>query len=346
MRGMASVAATAVVAALLVSCGYDDTPLPKDEAESPAAPPAQSTCEPQASDVYSYTASDEVVPGGKVAEILERERLIVGVSADTYLMGFANPLDDNKIQGFDIEFAKAIGNALFEDPTTPGHEFKVGENLQFKVITAADRITKLQDGDVDLVIRNMTVNCSRWEQIAFSQIYYEASQKVLVSSALVDGDEDNGEYHGLEDLAGLRVCAPKGSTSLDFIQDEEPDAIIEPAVNHTGCLVKFQQGDVDAITGDDTVLAGLAAQDPYAVIPPPCDDPDVEDGAACQEPLTTEPYGIAANQDDVDLVKYVNAVLDDMEGGAWQRAYREWLAKPLNADALQPEPDGFRPDPS
>ena len=37
-----------------------------------------------------------------------------------------------------------------------------------------------------------------------------------------------------------------------------------PSDSHTGCLVLFQQGKVDAITGDDTVLAGLAAQDPYA----------------------------------------------------------------------------------
>ena len=42
---------------------------------------------------------------------------------------------------------------------------------------------------------------------------------------------------------------------------------IVPADNHTGCLIKFQRGEVDAITGDDTVLAGLAAQDPYAVVP-------------------------------------------------------------------------------
>ena len=59
----------------------------------------------------------------------------------------------------------------------------------------------------------------------------------------------------------------------------------------------FQQGEVDAITGDDTVLAGLAAQDPYA---------EVLDADA----FSDEPYGIGVNADDVDLVRFVNGVLE------------------------------------
>jgi polar amino acid transport system substrate-binding protein len=101
---------------------------------------------------------------------------------------------------------------------------------------------------------------------------------------------------------------------------------LAPAANHTGCLIKFQRGEVDAITGDDTVLAGLAAQDPYAVVP-------------AQDPLNDEPYGIGANQDDVELVQFVNAVLEDMRDGAWQATYNRWLRQALSgADAVQPAP--------
>ncbi len=76
-----------------------------------------------------------------------------------------------------------------------------------------------------------------------------------------------------------------------------PDAVPVGADNHTGCLVLLQEGDVDAITGDDTVLAGLAAQDPYAVV---LDEPA----------FTEEPYGIGVAPDQVDLVRFVNAVLE------------------------------------
>jgi hypothetical protein len=82
----------------------------------------------------------------------------------------------------------------------------------------------------------------------------------------------------LDDLSGQRVCAPAGSTSLDKLKTSFPEVKVVTAATHTGCLVKFQQGQADAITGDDTVLAGLAAQDPYATVV----------GA----PFTSEPYGI------------------------------------------------------
>lgn len=320
-RLYAALARVGVVAALLAGCGYDDTPLPeKPEAEAPAsaAPP---DCTTDQSTLASYEPSDAVV--GKVAEIRDRGRLIVGVSADTYLMGSANPESGNKIEGFDIDFAKAIGRAIFED--TPDG-FDVGRNIQFRVITAAQRIELLQAGELDLVVRNFTINCDRWEDIAFSQVYYGATQKVLVSRSL-----DEAGYGGVADLEGLRVCAPTGSTSLDNVVaaaervGAEPPTL-EPAANHTGCLIKFQRGEVDAITGDDTVLAGLAAQDPYAVVPN-------------QDALNEEPYGIGANQDDVELVQFVNQVLEDMRNGAWQATYNRWLRPALSGvDAVQPAP--------
>jgi polar amino acid transport system substrate-binding protein len=70
----------------------------------------------------------------------------------------------------------------------------------------------------------------------------------------------------LDDLSGQRVCAPAGSTSLDKLKTSFPEVKVVTAATHTGCLVKFQRGQADAITGDDTVLAGLAAQDPYATV--------------------------------------------------------------------------------
>ena len=91
--------------------------------------------------------------------------------------------------------------------------------------------------------------------------------------------------------------------------------------NHTGCLVLFQQGQVDAITGDDTVLAGLVAQDPYAVVPE-------------QKAFTAEPYGLGFNSADVDFVRFVNARLAQLRSdGEWTAIYNRWLS-----DSLGPAP--------
>ena len=128
----------------------------------------------------------------------------------------------------------------------------------------------------------------------------------------------------LDDLKGQKVCAPSGSTSLDQLR-KHPDVVAVPADTHTGCLVKFQQGQVDAITGDDTVLAGLAAQDPYAQV--------------VGQAFTAEPYGLGINAKNVDLVQFVNGVLARAKAdGRWTAAYDRWLAGALGRAPAPPAP--------
>lgn len=301
-RKHAAVALT-VLALSVAGCGYDDTAVPDPPAAAKHTPAEEPDCTTDESTLESVPASS--VAGDAVAAIRERGLLRVGVSADTYLMASRNP-KNNRIEGFDIEVVKAIGRQIF------GDGFNVNVDVQLKVITAADRIPALENDEVDLVVRNFTINCTRKVDIDFSAVYYEASQKVLVP---LDAEEAYIEQ-GDDWLAGKKVCAPTGSTSLDNIEDEQPDVEIVPASTHTGCLIKFQRGDVDAITGDDTVLAGLAAQDPYAVVPE-------------QDALTTEPYGVGVKKGS-DLVAYVNYALEQMvSDGTWESAYRRWLRPEL-----------------
>lgn len=265
--------------------------------------PAPATCE---NPLASYAPLSPLPdPGGlpagsTMAAIRDRGRLVVGVSADSLLLGSRNPVS-GQIEGFDIDMARLVAEAIFGDP----------DRMELRVITAAERIPLLQDGSVDIVARNMTITCSRWEDIAFSAEYYRSGQKLLVPLG--------SEATSLADLPGARVCAPAGSTSLENVA-AFPDVIPVAGTTHTDCLVRFQQGEVDAITGDDTVLAGLAAQDPYAMV--------------VGEAFTDEPYGIGVNAAQVDLVRFVNAVLARaVVDGRWAQSYDRWLA-----DALGPAP--------
>lgn len=303
---------TCVVAVSLAlfaaGCGYDDTAVPEPE-ETPYTPAAKSDCNTDPATLLSEPADGTVEPGSTVDRIRQEGLLRVGVSADTYLMAARNPAN-NRIQGFDIEVVRAIGEAIF------GDNFNLNTDVQLRVITAADRIPLLggEGGtqELDLVVRNFTINSCRKEEIAFSSVYYNASQKVLVRS---DAAED---FTGPESLKDTRVCAPNGTTSLANIEELQPEAVIVPSTTHTGCLIKFQRDEVDAITGDDTVLAGLAAQDPYAVVP--------ED----QPALSSEPYGVGVNIDDTEFVAFVNFALEEMvDSGDWQRAYNKYLEPEL-----------------
>lgn len=299
--GMARVVAAAAIAVTaLAGCTSAYTPTPVPTASTTTATPAPATTPTactNATTSYAPASLASQANDATIRAISSRGYLRVGVSADTYLFGARNPLTGD-IEGFDIDLAHAVADLLLGDP----------DKLQLVVITASDRLPALKDGRVDMVARNMTMTCDRWKEIAFSAEYYRSGQKVLVtkgSSAVT-----------LDDLKDKRVCAPTGTSSLTKLKTFSGVIPVESA-NHTGCLVLLQQGKAEAITGDDTVLAGLAAQDPYAVV-------------TTAPAITAEPYGLGFNADAVGLVKVVNTLLDDMKAdGRWTAIYNRWLAGPL-----------------
>lgn len=325
--GLVAVAATLAVSACTTAGVYDPTPLytPSPTAASPS-PSATATPSPAPSgtDVATTNCLQSYAPpavmptpgdmpaGSYMDTIRKRGRLIAGVSADTLLLGARNPVS-GRIEGFDIDMLRGISQAIFGDPN----------KVELKVITAAQRLPALKDGTVDIVARNMTITCARWKEIAFSSEYYRSGQNVLVR--LGEKSADGGPIKGIEDLAGKKVCAPNGSTSMDKLRTFT-DVEAVGADTHTGCLVLFQEGAVDAITGDGTVLAGLAAQDPYA---------DVVQAPA----FTAEPYGLGVNREHTDFVRFVNGVLADMKAdGRWTKSYNTWLADSLGKAPPPPTP--------
>jgi polar amino acid transport system substrate-binding protein len=228
--------------------------------------------------------------------------LIAGVSADTLLFGYFNPLS-GKLEGFDIDLIRQVSQAIFGDPN----------RVDYKVLTYAQRIPALIDGSVDIVADVMTVNCERWAQISFSSQYFDAGQKILVGK--------DSPVTDISQLKGKRMCAARGSTNIDNLKNY-PEVIVVPVDDISDCMVLFQQGSVDSVTGDDTVLAGFVAQDPYAKIV----------GAA----LTSEPYGLGVAKSHPEFVRFVNGVLEDLrDNGTWTQMYRTWL-RPTGAVPAPP----------
>ncbi len=105
-------------------------------------------------------------------------------------------------------------------PARSSRTSRLEKVISFRVISAADRLPVLMDDRVDIVVRNMTMNCARWEDIAFSAVYYESGQKLLVRQDLA---EQSNPVDTVAELSGLSVCAPLGTTSLTNIQEQAPD---------------------------------------------------------------------------------------------------------------------------
>lgn len=282
-------------------------------AATPAASPSPPTCgNPVASlrPPSPMPSAGQMPAGSYLRTIQDRGRLIVGVSQDTLLFGFLNPFS-GQIEGFDVDVAHQIAQAIFGDPN----------RIEYRAITSAERIPKIQDGSVDLVARTFTINCDRRAQVDFSTVYFDAGQRVLVRS--------DSTATGIQDLGGKKVCATAGSTSIDHINQaaSKPIGVTKP--DFTDCLVAFQSGEVDAISTDDAILAGLAAQDPYAKIV----------GAR----FSAEPYGLAVSLNHPELTRFVNGVLDQMRAnGTWTQLYNRWLVPRLEPTAPPPPAAVYR----
>jgi polar amino acid transport system substrate-binding protein len=126
-------------------------------------------------------------------------------------------------------------------------------------------------------------------------------------------------------LAGKTVCATRGSTSITKIQQQVPTAKIYPVDTRADCLVALQDGQVDAITSDDTILASFQAQE------------EQDHTQLLGQPLENEPYAIALPKHHEDLVRFVNGVLDRMRNdGSLASLYHDRLGD--NAPSAPPAP--------
>lgn len=310
MRGKLLAATLTVLALVAAGCAATGTPVdpaPVSSVERPrpagveqsvapttgsAAPAPQ--CDPTASlRPNGLPAPGNMPVGSTMRAIQDRGQLIAGVDQNTFLFGFRNPTT-TALEGFDIERVREVAGAIFGDPN----------KVQYKVITSAEREPALQNGEVDIVVRTMTANCDRWQRINFSAIYYTAGQRLLVDRA--------SNVESLDQLAGKPVCATKGSTSLKTIAGHPSKPIPVGTDTWSDCLVMLQQRQVEAVSTDDTILAGMVAQDPTVRM--------------SRTRFTEEPYGIGVPKQHEDMVRFVNAVLEkSINEGAWGRSYLQWL---------------------
>ena len=244
--------------------------------------------------------------GSTMAEIKARGRLIVGVDQSTYYFGYRDP-SSVEIKGFDVDIAREIARSIFGDP----------DRIELQVVDALKREDVLESGQVDLVVRTYSITCDRKKEVDFSTTYFYANQRILVAKG--------SQIHSTADLVGRRVCAVSGTTSLRRLMAVNPDLTVVGVANWTDCLLMLQQGQVDAISTDDAVLAGLAYQDPNMEL--------------VGDSLGIEPYGVGIKKGNDDLVRFVNGVLAQIrEDGTWNQLYDRWLLTILGPSPGPPAP--------
>ncbi len=234
-------------------------------------------------------------PSGALGMITQRGKLIAGVDQHLNKFGSVNPLT-GELEGFDVDIAREIAEALFGDRTA----------VEFVEVNFTNNFDKLAAREVDLLADSITITCERRyaREVMFSTDYFFSGQRVMVPKT--------SSVKGIEDLRDKRVCAPDGTTSIGRITDPALGLVPVAVREFSDCLVLLQEGQVDAISSTDSVLLGLTAQDPTTHMVGPR--------------FSEEHHGLAMREDDEDLVRYVNAVLERLRAdGTWTRLYAKWL---------------------
>jgi polar amino acid transport system substrate-binding protein len=230
-----------------------------------------------------------------MGRIQRRHYLIAGVDQNTLLFAYFNPRR-RRLEGLEIDLVRQLAKAIFGDPS----------HVRFKAITPAQRLPAVENGSVDVVVDAVTITCERRKEVDFSTVYFDAGQKVLVPLS--------SRARSIRDLAGKRVCAAIGSTTIATLAQRRPRVVPYGVPQRTDCLVALQEGLVDGISSDDAILLGFKAQDPATKI--------------IGGRFAPEPYGMAISKAHPDFVRFVNGVLARLRtDGTWRSIYRRWLGR-------------------
>ena len=237
---------------------------------------------------------DQMPEGSTMRRIQERGRLVVGVDENTPRLAARDPAF-NAIDGFEIELVRHIALALFGNT----------DAVTFKTVITAEKLQVVADGDVDLTASANSMSCERWNLVSFSTEYFTAEHKLMVR-------KDSG-IESMADVAGHTVCVTVGSSSIALLETHAPDAMLHEVPARTDCLVALQQGVADAYFSHDTFLKGLYDQDPHNLTILP-------------EAIQQQHYGIAIAHGREDLVRFVNALLQQLrDNGTLEEMADKWF---------------------
>jgi len=294
------------VAIVLVGCSHKEAvtvfttptlapPTPVGFEQMPPEPPLPPDNPSQGCDATASLRPFATKPeaDAAVADIRARGRLIVGLDIGSNLFSFRDPIT-GEITGFDVDLAGEVARDIFGAPS----------HVEYRILSAEERVTALQRSDVDVVVKTMTITCERRKQVNFSTVYLDANQRILAPR--------DSPIAKVGDLSGKRVCVARGTTSLHRIRQIDPPPVVVSVVNWADCLVAMQQRQIDAVSTDDSILAGLVEEDPYLHIVGPN--------------MASQPYGIGVNLNNTGLVRVVNGTLERIRrDGTWNTLYRKWL---------------------
>lgn len=232
----------------------------------------------------------------------------VGIKFDQPGLGLK---EGSKYSGFDVDVANYVAKEL-------------GVTPQFVEAVSSQRETLISTGQVKYIVGTYSITDTRKKQVSFAGPYFIAGQDLLVRA-------DDNSITGTESLKGKKLCSVKGSTSAVNVQKAVPGVNLQNYDTYSLCVDALKSGAVDALTTDDTILAGYAAQ-------------KANQGKLklVGKPFSKEDYGVGLKKDDKEFCDKVTSALKKfIDSGEWEKS----VEKNLGPANYKPGP-GNPPTPS
>ncbi|MEE1745525.1 MULTISPECIES: glutamate ABC transporter substrate-binding protein [unclassified Streptomyces] len=223
------------------------------------------------------------------------KKITIGIKIDQPGIGLKTP--DGKYTGFDVDVATYVAKEL-------GYDAK---DIVFKETKSADRETAIERGDVKFIAASYSINDERLQKVDFAGPYLLAHQDILVRA-------DDDSIKSPADLNNKKLCSVAGSTSAKNVKDKlAPKADLQTYGGYSECLTGLENKVIDALTTDDSILAGYASQQNFQ-----------GKFKLAGFKMTNENYGIGLKKGDADLKKKINDALTKMvSDGAWDKAVKD-----------------------
>lgn len=299
MRKTVALLAAAAAAALVLSgCSG---PGASDESNGASSPKDKAP---------SFTVAKNVDLTGSPTfdKMTKAKKVRVGVKEDQPGLGYLDPATGERT-GFDIEMSEWVAASLGFTK----------DQIEYKAIPSANRESSIVNGDIDYYVGTYSITDARKQQIDFAGPYFVTGQGLLVKKNNTDISSD-------KDLAGKTVCSATGSTPIQNIRQNYPDTKTTEFDTYSQCVEALNDGKADALTTDEAILIGYAAQDP-------------DNLKVVGKPFSVEKYGIGLPKGDDALRHFINKMLTD-GGSTWTKIYDDTLGK-SGTTVKQPTPDDY-----
>ena len=217
------------------------------------------------------------------------KKIKIGIKYDQPGIGLKEP--NGTFSGFDVDVATYVAGKLGYKPN----------QIDFVETKSADRENALQRGDVKFIVASYSITDERKQKVDFAGPYFLAHQDLLVK-------QDSKITKGT-DLNGKKLCSVTGSTSAQKIVKIAPKVNLKENSGYSECVASLQSGAVDALTTDDSILAGYAAQSQYK-----------GQFKLLGLKLSNENYGIGVKKGDTATLNKINDALKTMvSDGTWKK---------------------------